>query len=274
MSELSDLQRWMADLLRRRSALPSSDEISRTAMSHIRANDRLSPVEQLEIYREQFWLRHTASLLEDFPGMSGIIGQEDWERLVEGYLVEHAPTSWTLRDLGGKLPGYVERASWLPHHALCVDMTRLEWAYIELFDAPEPAPLDPDELLRIVPDAWPSATILLSPALRLQRTRYPVAELRKKLRAVSTEPILIPEPAEEHLVLYRGTDRSLYHRAVSRGAFELLTELGEGAELLIACNRAAERCPEEALEIGNKVGDWFGQWGRLGWIAGVVARTS
>jgi hypothetical protein len=60
---------------------------------------------------------------------------------------------------------------------------------------------------------------------------------------------------------------------VSRGAFELLTALGEGVELLTACNRAAENCPPEE-EIGNKVGDWFGQWGRSGWIAGVVARTS
>ena len=78
MSATRETQVWMAELLRRRRALPRDAEVAERARLLIRGNDRLSPVEQLEIYREQFWLRHTASLLEDFPGLSGILGQEAW----------------------------------------------------------------------------------------------------------------------------------------------------------------------------------------------------
>ena len=141
---LSELQRSMATALRERRSLAAQPHWSSFAGEHVSGNDRLSPVEQLEIYREQFWLRHTSSLIEDFPGLSGILGQDDWERLAEQYLTEVTPDSYTLRDLGQKLPQTIERASWLPHQALCLDMARLELAYIEVFDAPDLPVLAPE----------------------------------------------------------------------------------------------------------------------------------
>jgi len=72
-SELQRLQRWVVEHLQSRRGLPQSEAVSREARGRLTGNDRLSPVEQLEIYREQFWLRHTASLVEDFPGIGGIL---------------------------------------------------------------------------------------------------------------------------------------------------------------------------------------------------------
>src|SRR5204862_1087507 len=115
-----ETQEWMAVLLRRGRALTRDAGVVEAARLHIRGNDRLSPVEQLEIYREQFWLRHTASLLEDFPGLSGILGQADWERLVEAYLAETSLSSHSLRELGEALPAFVERSRSFSHHELCI----------------------------------------------------------------------------------------------------------------------------------------------------------
>jgi hypothetical protein len=65
---------------------------------------QLPPVEWLEIHREQFWLRHTSSLVEDFPDVSGILGQDAWATLIECYLEAHPPRSCTLRYLGLHFP--------------------------------------------------------------------------------------------------------------------------------------------------------------------------
>src|SRR5262245_27755507 len=193
----------MAALLRGRRALPRDPEVVEQARRHVRGNDRLSPVEQVEIYREQFWLRHTASLLEDFPGLSGILGQEAWERLVEGYLEESELSSFSLRDLGEGLPSYTERCESLPHRELCTDMARLEWAYVEIFDAPDAAPLDGAKLASIPEDAWPRARIVFASALQLLEVRYAVADLRRKLRDATAERVPIPERERQNLVLYR-----------------------------------------------------------------------
>ena len=44
------------------------------------------------------------------------------------------------------------------------------------------APLDPAKLAAIPEDAWLGARIVLHPALRLLQVRYPVADLRRKLK--------------------------------------------------------------------------------------------
>ena len=54
MSELAELQRWLVQHLQSRRALPQNEAISAEARRLLTGNDRLSPVEQLEIYREQF----------------------------------------------------------------------------------------------------------------------------------------------------------------------------------------------------------------------------
>jgi hypothetical protein len=269
LSATKETQVWMAGLLRRRHALPHDPEVVESARIHIRGNERLAPVEQLEIYREQFWLRHTASLLEDFPGLSGILGQEAWERLAEGYLEKDGLRSFSLRELGEGLPAYVEQCESLPHRELCTDMARLEWAYVEIFDAADASPLDGAKLAAIPEEAWTGARIVFSPAIVLMKVRYPVADLRNRLREESGEPVSIPDPTSQNLVLYRGSNKNLFHAPVSDIAYELIGALRTSVPLGRASELAAERVPGEAAELESHVGEWFLDWGRRGWITDV-----
>ena len=268
---LSELQAWMAEVFRRRRALPNDAELAELAKRHVTGNDRLLPVEQLEIYREQFWLRHTSSLVEDFPGVGGILGQDDWQRLIEEYLEACPPAEFSLRDLGKRFPEFVSRCEWLPQRELCADMARLEWAYLEAFVAADGEQLDASALAQIPEAAWESARIELSPALRRLSVSYPVAELRRRLRTSGDEHVPIPEPEPQKIVVYR-RERELYDRVVEPGAFALLGALAEGAPLVAACERALAEVPEQAEPIEASIGAWFQTWAELGWIARVVAQ--
>jgi hypothetical protein len=148
-------------------------------------------------------------------------------------------------------------------------MARLEWAYVEIFDAPDVPSLDGEKLASIPDDAWPEARIVLAPAVALLEVRYPVADLRRKLREETSEPVPIPPAKPENLVLYRGANKNLFHTTVSDLAFELLRELGGGSPLGHASEVAAERVPREAPELEANVGAWFLDWGRRGLIADV-----
>jgi hypothetical protein len=272
-SELQRLQRWVVEHLQSRRALPQSEAISGEARGRLTGNDRLSPVEQLDIYREQFWLRHTSSLVEDFPGIGGILGQAEWEKLVEGYLEAHSPRGWTLRELGRHFPDHVARQQGLPHHALCRDMARLEWCFIELFDAADRPGLDFAKLASLAPGSLETGQIVLSPALDLLEVSYPVADLRQQLlaaRATPGLPVAIPEPEAQQLVLYRAADRRLYHRPLGPEAFALLAALKRGLSLVAACEHALEQAPAHAERLQRNVGTWFQQWAKRGWIVDVV----
>lgn len=276
MSSLTDLQYWVAEHLRSRRGLGRSEPIVSAAAQRLTGNDRLRPVDQLEVYREQFWLRHTASLVEDFPGVGGILGQTQWEKLVETYLEAHSPESWTLRELGRQFPAHVAGQSTLPEHALCTDMARLEWCFIELFDAADCPPLDLASLATLPPAALETGRILLNPALALLEVGYPVADLRQQLIARRTADdgqaaVTIPAPQAQQLVLYRAEDRRLYHRPVSPEAYALLDALQHGASLVAACEHALERAPEHTERLQRNVGVWFQEWAKRGWIVRVVA---
>jgi len=269
MSALSELQLGMVRALRERGALTNSEAWSAFAEQHIAGSSRLSPAEQLEIYREQFWLRHTSSLVEDFPGLCGILGQTEWERLAEQYLTEVAPDSYTLRDLGARLPQVIERAGWLSHQALCLDMARLELAYIEVFDAPDVPTLAPERLAQIPEESFGEARLIVSPAVRLLSLRYPVADLRRRLRAAQDgdESVAIPEPSPVDLVVYR-RDRGLWDMPLSTVAFSFFAGLSARQSLAVAAERAATTPAAEA-ELAQSIGTWLQEWTSKGLLVDV-----
>ena len=149
-------------------------------------------------------------------------------------------------------------------------MARLEWSFIELFDAADVAPLDLGRLAQLPPDTLETGQIVLNPALVLLDVAYPVADLRQQLLAARSSadaaPVEIPEPEAQKLVLYRAADRRLYHRPVGPEAFALLAALQRGLSLVAACEYALEQAPEFAERLSRNVGTWFQQWAKRGWI--------
>ena len=70
-------------------------------------------------------------------------------------------------------------------------------------------------------------------------------------------------------MIYRGADRRLYDKQLSPIAFALLGNLQQGTSFGRACELAADQAPDEAGQLESALGDWFAQWGKLGWIGGV-----
>lgn len=267
MSSLTRLQLELCAFLQQRTALDREPNASAWAARSLTGSARLTPVQQLEVYREQYWLRHTGSLVEDFPGLGGILGQQNWERLVEGYLQRHPPAHFSLRELGARLPAYLAEQTWLEEHELCRDMAALEWAYIECFDAPDTEPLDAAELQRIAPEAWARATCLLDPALRLLRVSYPVAELRRALKRSASEggTVPLPDKKPENLVVYR-RQRQLDVASLPAPAFELLEAFGRGVPLLEAAAAVVTAGHLTEAELGPWLGPCLRDFAANGWV--------
>ncbi|HSC86320.1 MAG TPA: DNA-binding domain-containing protein [Polyangiaceae bacterium] len=246
----------------------------------IGASARLTAAAQVEIYREQYWLRHIEALREDFPGLVAVLGDDTFAHLAERYLVAHPPQSPTLRDLGHALVSYLEQRLLqpelllqqelvLPHAPLCLDMARLEWAYVECFDAAEAPPFDLASLERLGADAWAELRLQFSPALRWFEAHYPVADLRRALLA--GEPFVPPEPHYEWRAVYRDAEGLLWDRPLPEAAARLLGQLAANEALGKACENVVAELPAAAEAFDRELGDWFASFGRLGWIVGAEA---
>jgi len=253
---LSDIQNWMAQLIRHKRGLQRSPEMQKAAAIHFTGNERLSPAEQINIYRTQFWLRHTNVLIDDFPGLSTLLGQKEWERVAESYLTEVAFDVFALRDLGKRMAEHLKGLPELRHRTLCVDMARLEWAYEDAFDSENDPILNPEKLQQIPPEAWTQVRFKTSHSLRLLQVSYPVAALRrtwkKETGSVNRND---PSPkAHQNLVIYR-REGTLFDKELSLPAFLLLKELHSGTGLIQACETIVDEHPEAEAVFDKELSD-------------------
>jgi hypothetical protein len=270
-----DVEAVMARFLRARRSLMDDEAARRFAERFVAGNARLTPVEQLEIYRRQFWLRHTESLVEDFPGVGYILGQVQWERLVEEYLDEYPPSTPSLRDLGRQLASFAASRSWLPCAELAADMAELEWALIEAFDASAHAPLDPRQLAAIPDHAWATARFAPHPTLRLLSSRYPVLDLLRDAVAATKrgEPALEGlaqvQPKPTFVAVYR-KDLVVHRDQLEPSDYALLSRLYRGDELEKACEAAAGEIGVELEAFAERLGGLFQHWSARGYFVKVL----
>lgn len=291
---LLELQRRMAEDVRR--PLTKDYEMQRCtedgrsteeiAANYISPNSRLSSFERLEIYNRQYWFRLISAVSDDFPTLNAVIGARRFDALILAYLHENPSTSWTLRDLGAKLPAFLEKHPEFGsrHHHLAVDVARLEWAYVEAFDRKQSEPLSAQDVRAIGPDSQLS----LQPHLQLLALTYPVDELvlAVKKRAPETDivssassqreprkrvqlPLMRKKPI--FLAVHRFED-CVYYRRIERETFLLLTTLREGATVADAARKSFESSLLTPARQADLLRDSFAHASELGWLCPRVCR--
>ncbi len=277
---LSETMGFLQGVFRLPEAIPDDPSLAPRVARHITGNDRLSPSEQADIYRRQFFLRHVDALADDHAGLVHYLGDEGFERLARAYLEEHPPRSYTLRDLGADLATFVETWDGLdePVRSLCIDMARYELCVVEIFDAVDVPPPDAARLASVPQEAWLTRPLVFTPHLRLFRFDHPVPDLRRAIKKAGLEedapelPPREPPPKEpSHYGIFRRDDMIAYERLTPE-AHALLTLLTRGTPLAAACEDLSQTLTEEAAaRVEAEVGGWFQRWASWGWILDVEA---
>ena len=285
---LLELQRRMAEDVRRpltadfqmRDTADDGGSVGTIAASYIRPNDRLSSFERLEIYNRQYWFRLISAVSEDFPTLNALLGAKRFDVLILAYLNEHPSTSWTLRDLGAKLPQFLEAHPEFTgrRHRLAVDVARLEWAYVDAFDGRLRTPLATEEAQAIGPES----KLSLQPHLQLLELNYPVDNLVLTIKKHAPEAEIVSNAANRResrarmklppmklervwLAVHRFDD-SVYYRRIDRETFLLLSALRSGASVYEAVTRSFEKTKLNAEEQANVLRESFAHASELGWF--------
>lgn len=274
--DLAKLQGLVARAVRAAEGEPAGAAIPdvREAASLVRPSHRgLAPGDRLEIYREQYWLRHLANLDEDYPTLTWVLGGQDaFHALAKEYLEAFPPRTWDLQRLGADLPAFVAAHARLGRDSLACDAARLDWAFMEAFDAPDSAPFDPRVLASTPEDAWPGARIDLHASLRTLSLAHPVHELRLAvLRGTGAER---PTATPTCVAVHRDAANVLRSLSIEPLALALLDALRAGTPLGEACELVARASGKDSLDVGAELGGWFQQWTACGWIRAVRPTTA
>ena len=285
---LEKLQREMASAVmlpltddeQMRSHATDGRSMTAVAESFIAPNSRLSSFERLEIYNRQYWFRILGALAEDFPALKSVVGSRAFEALSIAYLTAHPSRSFTLRNLGSNLTKWLaENPSFAGRRQrLALDVTRIEWAFIEAFDGAERVPLTLDQIATL--DG--NSLLSLQPHLRLMALDYPaddlVLALHQREKQQTSEAGVkhdadLEAPAKLPKLRRRTTwvaahrvELSVFYRRLEREEFQTLTAIRNGAPLGEAIGEGFtdSRIPERRR--AEHIRDWFATWGELGWI--------
>ena len=258
---LDRLQRWFLERVTHPAGVLATEGQDGLALEAVIEPSRdLSAAERIGIYAGMYFVRLREVLEEDFPALQALLGDDEATRWFEGYLVRHPSRHPNLNQLGGGLAAYLEtEAEGLPHRAFAVELARLERAIQEVFDAPRSEPLTSDDLLSVAPEAWGTLRLPLVPATHLLALSHPVNAWYQAFREEG--PQAVPEPQDTWLLLYR-RDYRVWRLPLTRGQYELLRALDEGATLAEALERAAAHV--DLSRLGEDLRAWFQDWSGLG----------
>ena len=269
--DLASVQRFFTSAVQRPAPLAEEGELAPQVQVLVVPSARgMTPSDRLEVYREQFWLRHVKSVAEDFPTLAWALGGAGvFADLAREYLRARPPSTWDLQRLGAGMPALVKEHAKHGADALACDAARLDWAFMEVFDAPDAPAFDPRVLAATPEDAWPAARVHMHPALRALTLGFPLIEVRETLKAGAPGGDR-PLPAPTHVVVWR--DAACFSRAVAieRAAHELLARLAAGEPLGAACEAVGAHAGLSEADIGARVGTWFQEWTQRGWVSRVV----
>jgi hypothetical protein len=277
---IEDVRRPLTEAYEMQRADVGGRSVEQIAASYIKPNAALTSFERLEIYNRQYWFRVIDAVSEDYPALSAVLGSKKFDALVLAYLEETPSTSWTLRDLSGELPQFLNAHPMLAGRKcrLAVDVARLEWAYIEAFDGRQLAPLTANDIQTIGPDS----NVSLQPHVRLLDLHYPVDEIVLAVHKETPESDIVSNAAVERKPRSRGEipsvrkqriylavhryDNSVYYRRIKPEEWRLLRALGRGASIAESITEAFVRTRLTGEEQTALLQKTFAHASELGWL--------
>lgn len=277
---LDQLQRWMQSVITDPAGIEAgtSSDSARNALDVeidelgdiIYRSKRLSSADRLRVYGNAYFARLLECLRAEFPSMVKVLGEEAFDGLAFGYLLEHPSRSYTLSRLAAELPNHLaktrppredgEGANAPDFADFLIDLAVLERTYSEVFDGPGPEqtpPLKPSDLEGLSVEQFASSRLVLHECVRLLSLRFPVHEYATAIR--HGEEADFPNSRPTYLVITR-RDYVVRRFEVLPIQFVLLEVLQRGSSVGEALLTIQPLNEADLSQLAIDIRSWFLDW--------------
>lgn len=238
---------------------PGRDSIAPALVRLVRGADDSDRKTRIRVYSDAYYLRLREVLREDFPKVTALLGGERFDEIVAGYLHAFPSEQPSVRHLGRALAEFLRSCEHIPK--FLADLAELEWARVEVFDAPDADCATIDDLATVPPDAWPALRFSTIPAIQTLRVQYPAHQLWSKSHSLE-----VPA-AETCLRIWRKNDFLVLHAPMDERESAALPKMISGETFAAICETYAD-LPEmdAAREATGLLARWLED--------GIIARIS
>lgn len=200
---------------------------------------------RFSVYRNNVAASLTEAMHSAFPVIAKLLGKQNMDGLAGIYLRQHPPSSPLMMFYGEHFPAFLEGMEQLQHLGYLGDVARLELALRRAYHAADAAPIAPETLGALPPDALLNTRLALAPAVQVLRSPWPIHAIWRyntedgaPKPAPQAQDVLITRPEFDPIPQNLPPAGAVWIRALMAGA-----TIGEAME-----HAAAE---DEAFDLGS-----------------------
>ena len=222
MDELRELQKKFAGTL--------------FSSSHTALEKNISPIENLQIYRNNIFINFREALKTVYPIVIKLVGEEFFDFSADTYIRSYPSTSGDLNNFGENFSVFlhsfppVENLPYLP------DIARLEWYCQQIYQAIEPPLFDVARLQSIPEEQQAELKFFLNPASQLLVSDFPLLKIWNLCQQENQdlEPSIDLSEGGVRLLLTRHNDTVIFN-TLTAGEFSLLNTFTQQKNFSQAC---------------------------------------
>lgn len=162
--------------------------------------------ERFKIYRNNIIASLSNILLETYPLIKALTGDEFATSLMHLYVLENPPSDACLNNYGKGLDAFIESYNPSKDLPYLPDVARLEWAMNEAYYAPDDRSLSPGDLQRQSFENLSDLPLHLRHSIRLIASPWPLESIRLfclNYHPDSDETLNLQDQGESRLMVYR-----------------------------------------------------------------------
>lgn len=216
-------------------------------------NEKLSPIDRLDIYANMYFFRIRDALKEDFPKVLEIVGEENFHNLVTGYLLKYPSKHWSLRYVGQHFANYLKAKRISSRSSFLSDLAKFEWALIDVFDGLQVKALSREELLALGEKKIQKQKLKSIPSLSVIKSLWPLDEIFSD----STETKNIQPRKYQYFLIWRQGLKVLYRKSDGL-ELKFLNLLSQGTSIANLCHQIKIR--QSMTKSAQQVFEYLNKW--------------
>jgi hypothetical protein len=207
--------------------------------THVAGTERVPIATRLSIYGDGYRSRLVEALQSNFPVLSELLGEVDFETLGAAYVRSHDSPFFSIRYYGNALADYLATEPEYAGAAVLAELARWEWAMTEVFDAADADSVGVNDLARVAPDEWADLRFELHPSVRRLALSWNAPQIWKAVSDGAEPPEVAFSAEPVQWLLWRQELRT-YFRSLQPGEAAALEaaragqSFGELCDLLCA----------------------------------------
>ena len=231
----------------------------RQFLSEIEQGGKISPQQRVHVYAHAYRARLSESLLEDYPILHEMLGDESFDFLCNEYIDAQPSDHASLRFFGGHLEAFLFQNTPFSNEPALGEMARFEWALRDVFDGKDESAVSLEELGSIPPESWTILRFKLHPTYKIINFKWNILNIWQSVKEQEMAEQESDEfishkllPSEISVLLWRDGLISRF-RSLEKDELEALRLVEDFKAFPDICEELAlyhaEEAPQKAVEF-------------------------